>query len=106
MAQVEKEKRRLAAIAAAEQKAKQAQSWIGWLPGAKVSASANAEDAEMRGDLNDEEAAKLQELVDERDAAIQAGMFCLLSSALHRHHATGTKADRQQTHTQILSCTV
>ena len=77
--QVEKEKRRLAAMAAAEAKAKQAQSWLGWLTGSKPP-SPSAADAEERGDLNDEEAAKLQELVDEREEAIKAGAVALCSA--------------------------
>ena len=73
--QVERERRRQAAKAAAEQKAKQAQSWIGWLTGmgGGQTATPASDDSDLRADLNAEEYAKLQELVDERDEAIQAG---------------------------------
>ena len=75
--QVERERRRQAAKAAAEQKARQAQSWFGWLTsmgGGQAATPAN-DDSDLRADLNDEEYAKLQELVDERDEAIQAGIM-------------------------------
>ena len=65
----------MAAIAAAEQKAREAQSWLGWLTGAGTGKATgqDGDDAALRGDLNDEEYAKLQELVDERDEAIKSG---------------------------------
>lgn len=72
--QVEREKRRLAAIAAAEAKAKQQQSWLGWLTGATPKVQApEGDELGLRGDFSPEEAAKLQELVDEREHAIKAG---------------------------------
>ncbi|KAK9815130.1 hypothetical protein WJX73_008307 [Symbiochloris irregularis] len=73
-ARVEREKRAQAAKAAAEARARKQQSWLGWLTGAGAGSAEPADDdSDLRGDLNQEEYAKLQELVDERDAAIQAG---------------------------------
>ena len=78
--QVEREKRAQAAKAAAEARARKQQSWLGWLTGAGTGTAQPAgNDSDLRGDLNQEEYAKLQELVDERDAAIQAGRPCQLS---------------------------
>ena len=81
--QVEREKRRSAARAAAEyQKPAQSQGWVGWLwGGASRPAQPQAdEDADMRADLNEEEYQKLEEIVSEQEAAVKQGARQLLKA--------------------------
>jgi len=86
--QVEKERRRAAAHAAAEyKKAKQDQGWVGWLwggGGLRGGGPPPDPDAEegLRGDLNEEEYAKLEEIVSEQEAAVSQGEFIFPPSPL------------------------
>ena len=76
---MEREKRKAAAAAAKEKAERQKQSWTSWLMGASKSAEAQAEDTDLRADLNDEEQAYLQNMVNEQEAAMAgAGPLVLL----------------------------
>ena len=75
---MEKEKRRAAAKAAAEyKKAKENQGWVGWMMGGVgLGGSAPkppADENGLRGDLNEEEYKKLEEIVSEQEAAVKQG---------------------------------
>lgn len=75
MCQVEKEKRRAAARAAADyEKAKKNQGWVSWMMGGPPKPS-NLQDSsdDMRADLNDEEYQKLEEIVSEQEKAVNQG---------------------------------
>lgn len=79
--QVEKEKRRAAAKAAAEyKKAKQNEGWVSWVMGGVglggVQPPASADDDGLRGDLNEEEYKKLEEIVSEQEVAVNQGDNC------------------------------
>lgn len=77
--QVEREKRRAAAQAAAEyQKANQNQGWLGWLWGGggdKPTSQQSGGDADERADLTQEEYHKLEEIVSEQEAAVKQGLL-------------------------------
>ena len=77
---MQREKRRAAAQAAAEQKAKQGGGWVGWLwgggGGGQSKPEGTEEDADMRADLSQEEYQKLEEIVQEQEAAVQQGALC------------------------------
>ena len=60
----------MAAAAAKEKAERQKQSWTSWLMGSSKTAEAKAEDTDMRGDLNEEEQAYLQKMVNEQEAAM------------------------------------
>ena len=76
--QVEQEKRKAAAKAAAEyRKAKENQGWVGWLMGGAGLVGGGpppaADEHGLRGDLNQEEYQKLEEIVSEQEAAVKQG---------------------------------
>lgn len=78
--QVEKEKRQAAAQAAAEyRKAKANQGWVGWLMGGGGLSNSGpkppADEHGLRGNLNEEEYQKLEEIVSEQEAAVKQGLF-------------------------------
>lgn len=86
LGQVEKEKRRAAAKAAAEyKKAKENQGWVGWLMGGVGLGGGQpqppADEDGLRGDLNEQEYQKLEEIVSEQEAAVQQGDIAELTSA-------------------------
>lgn len=73
MLQVEREKRKAAAQAAAEyQKASENQGWLSWVwGGAPKAPTAGGGDADERADLTDEEYQKLEDIVAEREEAVK-----------------------------------
>ena len=79
--QVEKEKRRAAAKAAAEyEQAKKSQGWVSWMMGGPPKPSTDS--TELRADLSSEEFQKLEEIVSEQEKAVQQG------TALHQQPPT------------------
>ena len=73
-AQVERDKRRAAAAAAKEKAERQAKTWTGWLLGSGKPQQPAPEDTDMRADLNEEEQAYLQNMVNEQEAAMQGAL--------------------------------
>jgi hypothetical protein len=79
-AQVDAAKKREAATAAADRRAKAARGWVGWLwggGGGKKAAPGDGQgvdaDAEMRGDLTPEDEEALKELATEQEDALRLG---------------------------------
>ena len=90
--QVEREKRKAAAQAAAEyKKASENQGWLSWAWGGAKAPKSDGSNADERADLTDEEYQKLEDIVSEREEAVKQseGLLKLRktqnSSPLRRH---------------------